>query len=137
MIHPSPTGDPRPETVTIPRAEHAVLVARAEAWRMLCSSEHVLNLLAEWIEWDRRRTVRRTSNEISSAYAWRLRANAPTYATLERRRRLTTDAPCGACGTTVTLTHPLPDRYAAQLPDMSWVRCDACTPTEAPERNAA
>jgi hypothetical protein len=136
-MYGTPAHDSAHETVTIPRAEHARLVAHAEAWRKLCASQHVADLITEWIEWDRRRTARQTSAAISGARDWRLRAGAPTYATLERRRRLTTDAPCGACGATVTLIHPLPDHHAARLPDMTWVRCDACKPTAAQERNAA
>ena len=62
---------------------------------------------------------------------WSLQAGAPTYAELERRRQLTSDTPCGECGVTVTITHPVPDQYANRLDDMSWARCDTCaTPAD-------
>ena len=120
--------DPSADTVTITQAEYDQLIVDAGAWRMIRDSEHILDLLAEWIEWDRRRTTREVSGAFSNGIDWKLRAGAPTYAELKQRRQLTTDAPCRKCGVTVTLHHPLPDVHADQLPDMSWVRCPTCAP---------
>lgn len=120
--------DPSADTVTISQAEYDQLVVDAGAWRMLRDSEHILDLLAEWLEWDRRRTVRQISGAFSEGMDWSLRAGAPTYAELERRRQLTSEAACGECGATVTLYHPLRDEHSARLPDTSWARCAACKP---------
>jgi hypothetical protein len=126
---PSAPTPGEPETVTIPRDVYDQLVVQAGAWQMLCASEHVLDLLAEWVEWDQRRTTAQTSHDVSAAVDWRLRAGAPSYAELARRRQLTTDTVCGACGTGVTLVHPLPDEHADHPDDLSWVRCDRCIAT--------
>jgi hypothetical protein len=64
------------------------------------------------------------SGEISRAMAGL--TTGPSHAELVRRRQLTTAASCQACGTAVTLVHPLPEEYAARLPDLSWVRCADC-----------
>ncbi|MGW5748670.1 hypothetical protein [Amycolatopsis sp. NPDC003861] len=72
--------------VTIPFTEYRALTLDAAAWRLLNTSPHVAELLAEWIEWDRRRTLRETSHAVSAAADWRALATAPTYAELERRR---------------------------------------------------
>jgi hypothetical protein len=76
--------------VTIPFAEYRALTLDAAAWRLLNTSSHVAELLAEWVEWDRRRTARETSNAVSAAGDWRALAAAPTYAELERRRAVVT-----------------------------------------------
>ncbi|WP_020664082.1 hypothetical protein [Amycolatopsis benzoatilytica] len=73
-------------TVTIPFADYRALVADAAAWRHLAASPHVAELLAEWVEWDRRRTARETSNAVCAAGNWRTNAAAPSYAELARRR---------------------------------------------------
>lgn len=114
------------EMVTIPRAEYNRLLHLALIMETLDSSPHVSELLAELLEWNERRIMRETSWAISSGLDWRAAASVPTYAELECRRRLTTDTPCGACGQTVTLVHPLPDELAARLPDLSSVRCSRC-----------
>lgn len=92
----------------------------AFAWRWLCQSEHVLDLIREWSEWDRRRVLSETSRELSAAGRW---SGGTSYAELERRRRLTSVVPCGRCGRQVELVHPLPERRWRQLPDLTWVRC--------------
>lgn len=76
--------------VTIPFTEYRTLTLDAAAWRLLIISPHVADLLAEWIEWDRRRTLRETSHAVSAAADWRALAAAPTYAELERRRAVVT-----------------------------------------------
>lgn len=62
--------------------------SEATAWRMLCESEHIVDLLANWSEWDRRRGQRDVSNAFSvpDREYWRLRAGAPTYTEIQRRR---------------------------------------------------
>jgi hypothetical protein len=72
-----PADDPR---------RHAALVHAAECWRLLCSSPHLADLLAEWQEWLARRTFSQTSSAISAAADWRGLASAPTYAEIDRRR---------------------------------------------------
>jgi len=76
--------------VTIPFTEYRALTLDAAAWRLLGTSPHVAELLAEWIEWDRRRTLRETSHAVSAAADWRALAVAPTYAELARRRAVLT-----------------------------------------------
>jgi hypothetical protein len=116
----------RAETVTLTRLEYERLADAARLWWLLVSSSHVDELLSEWWEWHDRRALRQTSYAVAGGLDWRAVASAPTYAELERRRRLTTETPCGACGRTVTLVHPLPDELAARLPDLSSVRCPRC-----------
>lgn len=88
-----------------------------------------------------RRAHKEASADISRARTDLGYGIGPSHAELVRRRRLTSTAPCGACGTAVTLIHPLPDEYAARLPDVSWVRCADCPQTTqlapARRRNAA
>lgn len=79
-----------PDEVTIPWAEYRALVLDAAHWRHLNTSPHVAELLAERIEWDRRRTDRETSNAVSAAANWRQIAGTPTYAELARRRATST-----------------------------------------------
>ncbi|KDN23931.1 hypothetical protein [Amycolatopsis rifamycinica] len=98
--------------VTIPFTEYRTLTLDAAAWRLLAASPHVAELLAEWVEWDRRRTLRETSHAVSAAADWRALASAPTYAELERRR---------AIATRPTLT---PHQIRAQTA-ASWARVDA------------
>jgi hypothetical protein len=81
------------DTVPVPLREYRALVADADAWRLLNSSPHVTELLAEWVEWDRRATLRATSNAVSGAANWRLIAGAPSYAELARRRAVHTTEP--------------------------------------------
>ncbi|MEU4517835.1 hypothetical protein AB0F52_03840 [Amycolatopsis sp. NPDC024027] len=76
--------------VTVPFIEYRALVLDAATWRHLNTSPHVAELLAEWVEWDRRRTLRETSHAVSAAADWRALAAAPTYAELERRRAVAT-----------------------------------------------
>lgn len=98
--------------VTIPFAEYRALTLDAAAWRLLNTSPHVAELLAEWIEWDRRRTLRETSNAVSAAADWRALAAAPTYAELARRRA------------EVTRPALTPHQIRAQAA-ASWARVDA------------
>ncbi|WP_410644560.1 hypothetical protein [Amycolatopsis sp. lyj-346] len=98
--------------VTIPFTEYRALTLDAAAWRLLATSPHVAELLAEWIEWDRRRTARETSNAVSTAADWRTLAAAPTYAELERRRAV------------VTRPALTPRQIRAQAA-ASWARVDA------------
>ncbi|MGV9366221.1 hypothetical protein [Amycolatopsis sp. NPDC003731] len=97
--------------VTIPFVEYRALTLDAAAWRLLATSPHVAELLAEWVEWDRRRTLRETSHAVSAAADWRALAAAPTYAELERRR---------AIATRPALTPPQIRAQAAA----SWARVD-------------
>jgi hypothetical protein len=76
--------------VTIPFTEYRSLTLDAAAWRLLNTSPHVAELLAEWIEWDCRRSARQTSNAVSAAAGWRALAAAPTYAELAQRRAVAT-----------------------------------------------
>lgn len=105
------SGHAVPALVTIPWAEYRALVADAGAWRLLNTSPHVAELLAEWIEWNRRASARQTSNAISGAADWRVLASAPTYAELTRRR---------AVHTTDVLT---PDQIRARATS-SWARVE-------------
>ncbi len=98
--------------VTIPFIEYRALTLDAAAWRLLATSPHVAELLAEWVEWDRRRTLRETSNAVSAATDWRALAAAPTYAELACRR---------AVATRPALT---PHQIRAQAA-ASWARVDA------------
>lgn len=92
------------------------------AWRVLCSSPHVLDLIAEYVEWTQRKVISETSAQLSAAGRWTL---GLTYAELRERRRLTSVHPCGACGSSVEMTHPLEPWQFDRLPDLSWVRCPA------------
>lgn len=116
MAEPSPRtqATPRatPGSVTIPWHEYRDLVTDAAHWRLLQTSPHVAELCAEWIEWNRRRTLRETSNAVSATADWRTLAGAPTYAELERRRAITTRP---------TLT---PEQIREQT-DASWARVEA------------
>lgn len=73
-----------------------------------------------------RRVHKEASAEMSRARTDLGYGIGPSYAELVRRRQLTSTAPCGVCGTAVTLAHPLAEEYAARLPDLSWVRCADC-----------
>jgi hypothetical protein len=70
------SGAHRPATVD------EQVVADAAAWRLLQSSPHVAFILAEWLEWDRRR------REVADAHAvhavWP--GSGSSYAEIERRR---------------------------------------------------
>lgn len=79
--------------VSVPSLEYRALVADAGAWRLLTASPHVAELLAEWIEWDRRATVREVSHAFSGGADWQTWAAAPTYAELARRRAVHTTEP--------------------------------------------
>lgn len=70
--------------VTISRIEYTQLRLDAMAWRLLNQSPHVAALLAEWIEWDRRRQARESSWGISAEA--RGRWDHISYAEIERRR---------------------------------------------------
>ncbi|MEU4247779.1 hypothetical protein AB0F15_10240 [Amycolatopsis sp. NPDC026612] len=111
--HTDPQPDPEPPAaVAVPFREYRALVLDAAAWRHLNTSPHVAELLAEWVEWDRRRTTRETSNAVSAAGDWRAIAAAPTYDELARRR---------AVATRPALT---PHQIRAQAA-ASWARVDA------------
>lgn len=96
----------------------------ATAWRMLAESEHILDLLVEWAEWNDRRVVSQTSRDLSAAGRW---SGGTSYEELRRRRRLTGVEECGACGAQVELELPLPRWQFDLLPDTSWVRCETCS----------
>ncbi len=85
-------GQPR-RPVTLRWDEYRALVADAGAWRLLTTSPHVAELLAEWVEWDRRRTTRETSHAVCASANWQAVAAAPTYAELERRRAVVITEP--------------------------------------------
>ncbi|WP_037363504.1 hypothetical protein [Amycolatopsis orientalis] len=109
-----PAHGPARPPVTIPFADYRALVADAAAWRQLTTSPHVAELLAEWVEWDRRRTTRQTSNAVSAAGNWRANAATPTYAELARRR--------------ATFTRPaLTPQQIRATAAASWARVDAWT----------
>lgn len=96
----------------------------ATAWRILANSPHILDLLAEWAEWHQRRGQRDVSHAISGPDGyWTLRAGAPSYAELRRRRELTSTLPCSDCGTPVVLVHPFLDENWTAPP----VLCGRCT----------
>lgn len=76
------------DVVTLSRTEYDALVTDAQAWRALWRSEHVRDLLHEWAEWRRRRGMSAATAGMSSLVNWRAVAGAPTYAELERRRRV-------------------------------------------------
>jgi hypothetical protein len=71
--------------ITVDSWEYRQLQLDAESWRLLNSSPHVANLIAEWLEWGQRRTFRETSSAVSAA-AGKSFASMPTYAELRRRR---------------------------------------------------
>lgn len=73
-----------PSMVTINRAEYTQLRLDAMSWRLLNRSPHVASLLAEWVEWDRRRQMRESSWGISSVA--RGRWSHVSFAEIERRR---------------------------------------------------
>jgi hypothetical protein len=75
---------PEPEPVTLSRLEYTQLRLDAMAWRLLNRSTHVAALLAEWMEWDRRRQLRESSWGVSSLA--RGRWDHVSYAEIERRR---------------------------------------------------
>ncbi|WP_291412706.1 DUF2742 domain-containing protein [Actinophytocola sp.] len=83
-----------------------------------------------------RRAHKEASAELSRYVADRGYSVGPSHAELDRRRQLTSTAPCGVCGAAVTLRHPLPDSHAARLPDLSWVRCTSCAPAAQPGQAA-
>lgn len=59
----------------------------ATSWRILTSSPHVWDLISEWSEWCERGRARDVSNAFSGPEGyWRLKAGAPSYDELERRR---------------------------------------------------
>ncbi|GAA1243337.1 hypothetical protein GCM10009676_31180 [Prauserella halophila] len=76
------------DVVTLSRAEYDQLVDDAQAWRALKRSEHVMDLLAEWAEWRRRRDMSAATAAMAGLVNWRKVAGAATYAELERRRRV-------------------------------------------------
>jgi hypothetical protein len=85
-------------------------------------------------ELDEFATAWRRAHKEASADVSRARTDlgygiGPSHAELVRRRQLTSTVSCGTCDTAVTLLHPLPDEYAARLPDLSWVRCTDCPQT--------
>ncbi|GGM34849.1 hypothetical protein GCM10012275_02610 [Longimycelium tulufanense] len=106
---------------TDPRKWAGLLLA-AECWRRFWHPD-MAALRADWFDWDQRRRFRDTANTISAVMPTTL---GPSYAELERRRRLVSRVPCGVpnCAQVVELVHPLADKYAARLPDTSWARCD-------------
>lgn len=92
----TPPGYGSPEFRALPpgdRRRAEAIIHAAECWRLLCASPHVAELLAEWVEWDRRRQERESSHAISAAEDWRKEATVPTYTELERRRNSYTTEP--------------------------------------------
>jgi hypothetical protein len=69
-------------------------------------------MIADWVEWHRRRARRGISNDVAASADWRKEAAVPTYAELERRR---------AVSTRPELT---PGEIRAQT-DASWARVEA------------
>jgi hypothetical protein len=69
---------------TVDRWELRQLELDAAAYRYLCSSPHVAELIAEWFEWDRRRVLNETSRAVATA--WHPGRCVPSYAVLQRRR---------------------------------------------------
>lgn len=76
--------------VTDRRRGDAVRYA-AECWRALNASPHVAELIADWVEWHRRRGLRAISNGVAASADWRQLSTVPTYAELERRRAVSLD----------------------------------------------
>ena len=89
---PAIVADALGETVTLSRSEYDSLADDAACWRMLNSSPHVADLLAEWAEWVRRAELSESTAAMAAVVDWRKVANSPTYAEL-RRRRHTYDRP--------------------------------------------
>ena len=87
---PGPVHGPARPPITIPFSDYRDLIADAAAWRRLNTSPHVAELLAEWVEWDRRRTARQTSHAVCAAGNWRANAATPSYVELARRRAVFT-----------------------------------------------
>jgi hypothetical protein len=88
------SGTDRHNTVTMPTADYFALARDAARWRRL-------------IEWDDLNRFELVS-EIKS------------------RRRLVSVEHCAesGCNDTIELVHPWPKWAVAQLPDLSWVRCE-------------
>ncbi|MEV4604821.1 hypothetical protein AB0K15_46660 [Amycolatopsis sp. NPDC049253] len=78
------TGDRR--TVEVDRVEYDLLVLDAAAWRLLNTSPHVAEILAEWVEWAYRSDQRDIAAAICAGADWRREATVPTYDELRRRR---------------------------------------------------
>jgi hypothetical protein len=101
-FHELPDGHP---------ARQAAILHAAECWRVLASNPHVSELIAEIIEWDRRRDMSASTASMASLRDWARLAGAPTYAELERRRHV----------------HATPARTPAQIraaADYSWRRIE-------------
>lgn len=73
-----------PNRVQVDAAEFVRLSIDAARWRSLAASPHVAELLAEWLEWHRRKECRESSNAIAGACRWG--SITPSYRELERRR---------------------------------------------------
>lgn len=56
---------------------------KARAWDFLCQSAHIVDLLAELDEWQRRRIASGTGGDLSAAGSWKPR---DSYAVIAKRR---------------------------------------------------
>lgn len=109
-----------------PDRDRAVWQA-AEAWRRYWTREAIAERLrAELDMYDRIWLERWKAMTADMSRTWDAAryCTGPSHAELQRRRN-TSWAPCGICGQRTELRHPLPDQFAARLPDLSWVRCAA------------
>ncbi|GAA2806500.1 hypothetical protein [Saccharopolyspora taberi] len=93
---------PDDNMLSVPRGVYEHLVTQAAAWRdlrgwlrtefprvaLLAESPHVRELIREWVEWDRRRGEAAASHSIADLADWRQVGVVPSFAELERRRRL-------------------------------------------------
>jgi hypothetical protein len=123
-----PDGDPRKLAAAVRPA-----LAQLEYWEPAAIADRLRTELDEFATAWRRACVE-ASHDLSGAGRWGV---GPTHADLVRRRQLASTEPCGTCGTAVTLVHPLPDEYAARLPDLGWVSCSDCTPAAGSWRGPA
>jgi hypothetical protein len=94
LMRPPEYGSPEYEALPAddPLRQQSVTFA-ADCWRRLTASPHCAEIIADLFEWERRKSLRETSNAVSAAADWRALASAPTYAELERRRAEYTHPP--------------------------------------------
>lgn len=87
LMRPPEYGSPEYEGLPAndPLRQQSIVFA-AECWRRLTASPHCAEIIADLFEWERRKSLRETSNAVSAAADWRAIASAPAYAELERRR---------------------------------------------------
>jgi hypothetical protein len=91
LFKPPPYGSPEWQALADvdPRKREA-LVHAAESWLVINSNPHVAEILAEIIEWDRRRYMSESTAAMASLRDWSRLAGAPTFAEIERRRHVYT-----------------------------------------------